>query len=820
MQKYICIHGHFYQPPRENPWLESIELQDSAAPYHDWNERITAECYAPNSKARILNGEGKIEQITSNYSRISFNFGPTLLGWMKDNAPEVHAALIAADKASQERFSGHGSAIAQVYNHMILPLANPRDKQTQVLWGIRDFEHRFGRAPEGMWLSETAVDTETLDVLAQCGIKFTILSPFQASRVREIGKRNWRDVNGGHIDPTRPYLVKLRSGRAITIFFYDGPVSQAIAFEQLLTSGERFAQRLTGAFDDRRHWDQLVNIATDGESYGHHHRQGEMALAYALHHIESSNLARLTVYGEYLEKHPPSHEIQIHEKSAWSCPHGVGRWMIDCGCNSGGHDGWNQGWRAPLRQSLDWLRDQIAPLFESEAGQFLREPWSARNDYILVVLNRSPNIRADFFAKHASRELNDSEKITALKLLELQRHTMLMYTSCGWFFDEISGIESVQVVQYAARALQLAREVLGKELEPGFLQRFDAARSNISSNEGGRRIYEKYVKPAMVDWPKAAAHYAISSIFRQYEPRTRIFSFTVEDEARDLFSSGKTRLVIGRTKLISEITGEFDTLSYAFLYMGEHNLTGGVRQFESSEAHDGMAKEVKAAYDTSDFPETIRVIDRHFGQAAYSLTSLFKDEQRRILDEILSSTREDLESRFRLITERYEPLVRFLQGLGAPSPPALETVFDMVLHSDIRQQIQAEQTNLDRLRGLLQAGSAHNGRVLDAEISFVVKNKLERLMQDLADRPHEIERIQSLQRFLETVMPVLPGLNLWRVQDIYWEMLQKVAPQFQQQAQEQDSAREWLNHFASLGEQLGFVMKQFRESNQTVDMAA
>jgi alpha-amylase/alpha-mannosidase (GH57 family) len=820
MENYICIHGHFYQPPRENPWLESIELQDSAAPYHDWNERITAECYAPNSKARILNGEGKIEEITSNYSKISFNFGPTLLGWMKDKSPEVHDAIVAADKASQKRFSGHGSAIAQVYNHMILPLANTRDKRTQVLWGIRDFEHRFGRQPEGMWLSETAADSETLDVLAECGVKFTILSPVQASRVRDIGRRNWRDVNGGHIDPTRAYLMKLRSGRTISVFFYDGPVSQAIAFEQLLTSGERFAQRLTGAFDDRRQWDQLVNIATDGESYGHHHRQGEMALAYALHHIETSNLGRLTVYGEYLEKHPPSAEVQIHEKSAWSCSHGVGRWMADCGCNSGGRPGWNQGWRAPLRESLDWLRDELAPLFETKAREYLRDPWNARDDYIFVVLNRSPNIRAEFFAKHAARELNDSEKITALKLLELQRHAMLMYTSCGWFFDEISGIESVQVVQYAARALQLAHEVLDKDLEPGFLERFDAARSNIPANQGGKRIYEKFVKPAMVDWPKAAAHYAISSIFRQYEPRTRIFSFTVEDETRNLLSSGKTRLALGRTKLSSEITGEFDVLSYAFLYMGEHNLTGGVRRFQSSEAYEAMVSEVKAAYETSDFPETIRVIDRHFGQAAYSLTSLFKDEQRRILDEILSSTREDLESRFRLITERYEPLVKFLQGLGAPSPPALETVFDMVLHSDIRREIQADQTDLDRLRTLLDVGSTHNGRVLDSEISFSVKNKMERLIHELADRPHEIERIQSLQKFAATVMPVPLGLNLWRVQDVYWAMLQKVAPQFQQQAQAGDNAaRDWLNQFAALGERLGFVVKQLRES-PAVEMAA
>jgi alpha-amylase/alpha-mannosidase (GH57 family) len=339
MQKYICIHGHFYQPPRENPWLESLELQDSASPYHDWNERITMECYAPNSAARIMDGANKINEITNNYSKISFNFGPTLLSWMKENMPEIHESIVAADKLSQSRYGGHGSALAQVYNHMILPLANARDRHTQVLWGIRDFESRFGRPPEGMWLSETAADTPTLETLAELGIRFTILSPFQASRVKEIGKRNSRDVNGGQIDPTRPYLVRLPSGRSITVFFYDGPVSRAIAFEALLGSGEALAGRLTSAFNDRRQWDQLVHIATDGESYGHHHRHGEMALAFALDHIEKNNWAKLTNYGEFLETHPPTHEAQIHEKSAWSCVHGVGRWMNDCGCNSGGHPG-------------------------------------------------------------------------------------------------------------------------------------------------------------------------------------------------------------------------------------------------------------------------------------------------------------------------------------------------------------------------------------------------------------------------------------------------------------------------------------------------
>ena len=809
MEKFVCIHGHFYQPPRENPWLETIELQDSAAPYHDWNERITAECYAPNAAARILNGEGQIEQITSNYSKISFNFGPTLLGWMKENTPEVHDAIVEADRLSRERYSGHGSAIAQAYNHMILPLAHARDKVTQVIWGIRDFEHRFGRSPEGMWLSETAADVETLETLATLGIKFTILSPYQASRTRELGKRNWRDVNGGQIDPTRPYVIRLPSGRKLTLFFYDGPVSRAVAFEGLLVSGEKFAGRLMSAFDDRRQWEQLAHIATDGESYGHHHKQGEMALAYALQYIEQKQLAKLTNYGEYLEKHPPTHEVQIHEKSAWSCSHGVGRWMADCGCNSGGHPGWNQAWRAPLRQSLDWLRDELVPLFEAKASDYLREPWKARNEYISVILDRSPESVDKFIAANSNRPLNEADKVAVLKLMELQRHAMLMYTSCGWFFDEVSGIESVQVVQYAARALQLAREMLGKDLEPGFLERYEAAKSNLPQARNGRVIYEQYVKPAMVDWPKAVAHYAISSLFKHYDNKTRIFSFSVEDEDRQVFTAGKTRLTVGRARIVSEITQESDVLSYAILYMGEHNVTGGIRRFESPQAYETMLHEIKAPYEAADFPQTIRVMDRHFGQAAYSLKSLFKDEQRRILDEILASTREDLENRLRLITERYTPLMKFLESVGAPPPPALQSAADFVLHSDIWRQFHAEPLDFNRLSSLLEQARSRNGKVLDADISYAITNRMEKLARELSATPDDPERMKTLEKLAEIVVLLPLNLNLSNVQNLYWEMFQSLAPEFRQKADNGDAAaKAWLEHFKGLGQKLGFAVKE------------
>ncbi len=805
MEKLICIHGHFYQPPRENPWLEAAELQDSAYPYHDWNERVAAECYAPNAAARILNG-GVIEQIVSNYAKISFNFGPTLLAWMKDKMPEIHEAIAAADRASREKYSGHGSALAQVYNHMILPLANPRDKYTQVFWGIRDFEHRFGRPPEGMWLPETAVDSESLSTLAEQGIQFTILSPFQASRFREIGRRAWRDVDGGRIDPTRAYLVRLPSQRSLSVFFYDGLVSRAVAFENLLGSGERLAERLMSAFNDRRQWDQLVHIATDGESYGHHHRYGEMALAYALHFLERNRLARLTNYGEYLEHHPPTREAQIHEGSAWSCSHGVGRWMTDCGCNSGGRPGWNQAWRAPLREALDWLRDTLAPLFEAKAREFLRDPWNARNQYISVILDRSTEGRENFFNREAHHPLNDGEKVTVLKLMELQRHAMLMYTSCGWFFDELSGIETVQVIQYAARALQLAGEIFQQDFEPGFLERLERAKSNLPEHRDGRLIYEKFVKPAMIDRPKAVAHYAISSVFQTYPERPRIFSFTFQDEDRQQFSAGKTRLLIGRTRILSEITQASEVLAYAILYLGEHNLTGGVRAFDSPEAYDGMLREIKAANDSADFAEVIRLIDRHFGQPSYSIKSLFKDEQRRILDGILASSREDLEGRYRLITERYTPLMKFLQSLGVPLPAGLQSAADFILHSDLRRQFESDRIDPERLRALLREAEPRGPQVLDADISFLVKNKMERMIVQLKLNPNDPEQMRVLEQVAAAVMPLPLGLNLWKVQNTYWEMAQSLLPETRRRANEGDpGAQACLKEFVTLGERLGFA---------------
>jgi alpha-amylase/alpha-mannosidase (GH57 family) len=809
MQKFVCIHGHFYQPPRENPWLESVELQDSAAPYHDWNERIAAECYAPNATARLLDGEGRIASIVNTYSRISFNFGPTLLTWMKRALPEIHEAIVEADRRSREKFSGHGSALAQVYNHMILPLANRRDKYTQVLWGIRDFESRFGRKPEGMWLSETAADSETLDVLAELGIRFTILSPFQAKSVRELAaNRHWEEANGGCIDPSRAYLCKLPSGREISLFFYDAPVSQAIAFEHLLESGERFAGRLMSGFSDQRHWDQLVHVATDGESYGHHHRYGEMALAHALQHIESNNLARLTNYAEFLEQHPPTHEAQIHEGSAWSCPHGVGRWMANCGCNSGGHAGWHQEWRAPLRQALDWLRDQLAPLYEKQAAVLFKNPWDARNDYIDVILNRSRENVEKFFVQHGHHPLNDLEKITAIKLLEMQRHALLMYTSCGWFFDELSGIETVQVIQYASRVIQLARDVFEQDLEPGFLDLLQQAHSNIPEHQNGRVIYEKFVRPAMLNWEIVIAHYAMSSLFEAYEQRTHIYLYDFESEERQVHVAGKTKLAYGRVRVGFEIARESSVMIYAVLYLGEHSVVCGVNLYSVAKGWPQATEAMRAAFDRSDYAEVIRLIDHHLEAPSYTLKTLFKDEQRKIVNKIIATAREDMDSGYRLTTERHLPLMNFLRDLDIPAPGPLQAAAQFLLHADACRALSADQPDLDHVRPLLDQARTQQLNIFDAELAYVVKTTLERMMEKLVPNPGDVELLRYIAALAALACGTPLDLNLWKVQNAYWGMLQSDFSKLKPKTGQADpGAIEWTKAFLALGEQLNFAVK-------------
>ena len=717
-ERYICIHAHFYQPPRESPWLESIEIQDSAYPYHDWNERITAECYAPIAASPVIDGDGRTVAVINDYTRVSFNVGPTLLAWMERHAPDVYRAILDADMQSRARYGGHGAAIAQAYNHMIMPLASERDRATQVAWGIRDFERRFGRAPEGMWLAETAVDTASLEALAARGILFTILAPHQAARARRIGDEAWSDVSGGRVDTSRAYRALLPSGRQIVLFFYDGPVSRAVAFERLLDSGERFAARLTVGHDDARPGPHLMHLAADGETYGHHHRHGEMALAYALHQIEARGLARLTVHGEYLELHPPAHEVQIEERTAWSCVHGVERWRSDCGCSSG-RPGWNQKWRGPLRAALDWLRDALEPLYKARAGDLLRDPWGARDEYIDVVLDRSRESVDRFLAAHALRPLGAADETAALKLLEMQRHAMLMYTSCGWFFDDLSGIETTQILQYASRAIQLGEEITGEAIEAGFLERLDAARSNLPEHGGGRRVYERFVVPARADLRKVCANHALALVLGDSGRDDGLScapGVAIERQEEHLFKEGRAKLGIGQATVRSELTRESARFTFVALHRGDLDVTAAVGIAVADEVYAALVRELGEAFEAADFAEVLRLMHHSLGGPMDSLRSLFRDEQRRVLDAFLAPRIAEVEAACRDLVARHAPLVRLLGELDAPVPQALRAAAEVTINADLREALRAPALDRGRIAGLLAEARAR-GLALDAALT-------------------------------------------------------------------------------------------------------
>jgi alpha-amylase/alpha-mannosidase (GH57 family) len=804
MDRYICIHGHFYQPPRENAWLEFVELQDSAYPFHDWNERITAECYAPNGMSRILDGFQNIEKITNNYAHISFNFGPALLAWMADHEPETYQAILEADKESRQRFSGHGSAIAQAYNHTILPLSNLPDKYTQVLWGIRDFEFRFGRKPEGIWLPETAVDLEVLEILAGFEIRFTILSPFQAKRTRKLRGRVWRDASGGRVDPSMPYDVRLPSGKRLAVFFYDGPISQAIAFERLLEKGENLSGRLLSAFSDARTWPQIVHIATDGETYGHHHKKGEMALAYALHHIESNNLAKLTNYAEYLERYPPTHEAEIWDRTAWSCVHGVERWNSNCGCNSGGYPNWNQEWRLPLRQALDWLRDTAAAKFEEKGRKLFKDPWQARNEYINVILNRWPDNTERFLKEQTTHELNENERITALKLMEMQRHAMLMYTSCGWFFDELSGIETTQVIQYGARAIQLYQELFGETIEPMFLDRLELAKSNIPEHKDGRMIYEKFVRSAMVDRRKVAAHFALISLFENPAEETKVYCYKVQAEDLNTIESGRSKLIVGRARITSEVTEESDIFIFGSVYMGEHSMNAGVRICKDEQEFNALKQELADPFNRADFPEVIRLIDRHFAESTYSLRSIFHDDQREILQVIMKSTLTEAETVYRQLYETHAPMMRFVTDLRAPLPRAFSMAAEFALNSSLRAAFE-DVDNLDftRINALFDEARANNVPLDGETLAFALRKTIRHLSEQFLENSDNLDLMKKLESAAGLARSLPFEVNVWRSQNNYYQILQKVYPGWREKAlADNPEAREWVEHFAAVGRNL------------------
>lgn len=486
MAPRIIVHGHFYQPPRDNPWTGEIDKQPSAAPAHDWNERVHEECYRPNAFARIPTPGGDDEQVVNNFERLSFNVGPTLLSWMEAADPETYARILEADRLSSERV-GHGNAIAQAFHHTILPLSPIRDVRTQVRWGLADFRYRFGREGEGMWLPETAANDDVLSVLIEEGLSFTILAPNQA--------RSWQDAHGEWIDArlepvdTRvPYRYMHRdgSGRSLSLFFYDGEISRRIAFERLGSSAERFLDEFEYRWTSEG---QVIHAATDGETYGHHHTFTDLGLAYALFVEAEKRDFEVTNYATHLEQYPPTRAARIWggEGTSWSCAHGVGRWARDCGCHTGGEEGWNQKWRVPLRAALDIVRRVADEAFERMGSSLFIDPWVARDAYVEVVIGMTPI--EDFLARVSARPVGHEEAHKMHDLLDLQVNAMSMYTSCGWFFSDISGIETVQILRYAARTIELLEGLGQPTSESAFIAALEQAESNKPDEGTGAGIY-------------------------------------------------------------------------------------------------------------------------------------------------------------------------------------------------------------------------------------------------------------------------------------------------------------------------------------------
>ena len=800
-KRQICIHGHFYQPPRENPWLNHVEWEPSAAPYHDWNARIAAECYEPNTASRILNGDGHIVRIVNNFSRISFNLGPTLLAWLEREKPDVYQAILEADETSLTRFSGHGSAIAQAWGHIILPLSTLRDVRTQVRWGLEDFQHRFGRPAEGMWLPETAVNSLTLRVLAEEGVKFTILAPHQAARIRSLDHDTWSPLPPDGIDTTVPYLWQAEPGSPpLAIFFYDGARSRAVAFEGLLSDGEKFANRLIEGLTDPSR-PQLVHIATDGESYGHHHRFGDMALAYALDYIERQPDISLTSYGEYLASTPPLSAVEIVENSSWSCAHGIERWRSDCGCKIDPQRGWSQGWRAPLRAALDGLRDTLVPLFEEQAALYLQDPWQARDDYISTLLDPSPASREQFLTIHARRTLTDPERVLVWKLLEIERHALLMYTSCGWFFDDISGLESVQILRYAARTIDLAEDVFSMNLEATFIEALALAPGNLPAYANGAQVYLKLVQPAVADVVKVGAHWAIRTLFEPDVDATEIYSFKSHAEEIQMARSGATSVFLGRVALTTEVTEEVLPVQFLVLHFGDHHLTVGARL--AQKPFTPLAQAVRQAFDRGDLAAIVHLVDQEFAPNIYSLGQLFPDDRQNLLEKILSHSLTEAESTLNQMYERHAPLATLLQNDHIPIPKVLSLSIEWVLNRDLEQALRKPRWDSALISRILAEAQNWTHLLNTPVLAYTAATGLANMGRTMQRHLGDLEPLLALEEALGIAGTFPFELDLRTVQNLYYRLAQRRV----REDSGADLNPEWIQHFYALAPALNISLE-------------
>ena len=794
-KKYICIHGHFYQPPRENPWLEAIEREDSASPYHDWNERINMECYRANTAARLVDSTNRILTLRNNYQYFSFNFGPTLMQWIERRDPWVYRAILDADRHSVQDRGGHGNAIAQVYNHVIMPLANERDKITQVTWGMRDFEHRFGRRPEGMWLAETAVDLVTLRILADAGIKYTILSPYQAARWRFIDDdTRWRDAGGGLIPTGRAYRCDCGDGKHINLFFYDPALARGIAFERLLEHSSKLLEQLERAYSQRDARDDepwLVHVATDGESYGHHFKFGDMALAAAFRELERDSSAEIENYGQFLASFPVIAEVEIFENTAWSCAHGLGRWSADCGCHIGGESGWNQKWRAPLREALNFVRDTLAIHFEAQMKKLCKDPWKARDGYLDVVLDRKKHLES-FLRKHLRGGTASTHVSRFLELLEMQRFTLLMFTSCGWFFDEISQLESMLLLKYAAMAIDLSMKTGAAPIGDAFVEMLRRAPSNVAEYGNGANVFLQKVKPEIVGRNRVVANYAIHSLAVPSQRQFQIYTYGIEPREEEDLGSNPVSCLCGRVSIKDDRVLVEEDFLYAVLHFGGLDFRCSVKPYTGPEEYESILHGLQDAVEEQNTIKMVRVLDEKFGTEHFGLSDVFRDLRSSIALDIGRKTLSKYTDLQRSLFHAYKPIILSLRQWGITIPSDLHVPVRRVLSDEAEQLIEdilshEEETLTPRLWDasdfFFRAHMARFGSLQEEAGTWGVSLKLEsvseKLGRILVETAEELVRTfdqRDAGRFFRllsicTALDVKP--ETWKLQTRYFEFISR-----------------------------------------------
>jgi alpha-amylase/alpha-mannosidase (GH57 family) len=827
---FVAIHGHFYQPPRENPWLEAIETEESAHPFHDWNERIAFECYQPNARARIVDGKRKILDIHNNYSSISFNFGPTLLSWLEEKAPLVYQRIIEADRESLRRF-GHGNAMAQAYNHIIMPLANERDKATEVIWGIADFEKRFHRKADAMWLPETAVDYSTLRVLVKYGMQYLILSPFQALRTRPFGGKKWTDVSQGRIDSTQPYrcFVKDPSGKKLTdqfidIFFYDGPISNEVSFGDLLRDGNVFCDQFSNAYQSSKKKPQLIHIATDGETYGHHKKFGDMALAYALKEGFPSRGFEVINYGAFLKRFPPVYEVEIDEGpkgegTSWSCGHGVARWKEDCGCSTGGRAGWNQKWRKPLREALDLLRDELSSVFEREGKKIFKDVWEARNGYIEVILDRSPGTVENFFERVGGKGFDQEGRIKSLKLLEMQRQALLMYTSCGWFFADLTGLETVQILQYAARAIELAEALTGQGVEETFIKKLSEATSNLPEMGDGGQVYQRMVKSRSVTLDKVVNHFAISSLFSGEEKEKRFFSYRVERVNYEKMEEDRSLLALGQVKVTSEIIPEPKEFFFGLFRPAKELFRTWVLENKNSFKFDKLKERCLESLGKNE--EAIaQILTSILGDHIFTIRDTFKEERQAIFQKLIEDELDEHRRIYGELFDRSKNAVETLAREGFEIPFEIRVAAEVTLSHRLLNEVErlkidhqpkVEREEIDRIVDEARKFGYHLRREEPLRILNEMLKEEMRLLRTAGDSDlmGQSERIEQIVAFLHLAERWGFELSKGEAQDLMDEMLKEYVGGLEKSWWGNGSEKPFPPNLILLAEKLDFNVERF-----------